>query len=215
MTREGAAPTSRPAPARGMTQRTVTKGDARRSALLEALDEALKDGDSVEAINVADLSRRAGVTRSAFYFYFESKSAAVAALMETVYEEAASAGEVLTDTDREPAERIAVVVDQIFASTERHEHLYRAVLEARATNPAVREMWDADRTSFSQDVADMIRAERAAGKAPEGPDADVLAQVLLDLNDHNMERRVLPDPPDRAEHVAAVTAIWVRSVYGA
>ena len=59
------------------------RGDQRRAALLESLDQLLQDEDSsLDSINIADISRRAGVTRSAFYFYFDNKAAAVAALME-------------------------------------------------------------------------------------------------------------------------------------
>ena len=134
--------------------------------------------------------------------------------MDGIYEEAAAAGRLLTDTTQEPYRRITQVVDDLFGVTEQHGHLYRAVLQARATNPAVRQMWESDRASFEQVVAEMIDAERSAGRAVPGPDSAVLASVLLDLNDRNMERRVDEAPPDRAEHVAAVTSIWVRTVYG-
>lgn len=194
--------------------RTQTKGDERRTALLVALEELLREVDSVEAISVAEVSRRAGVTRSAFYFYFENKAAAVAALTETIYEEAAASGVTLTDVTRDPAERIADAVGALFDTTERHRHLYRAVLEARATNPSIREMWESDRISFEGVVADMITAERAAGRAPDGVEPQALASVLLDLNDRNMERRVVGPCPDRETHIAAVTSIWVRTIYG-
>ncbi len=62
------------------------------------------------------------------------------------------------------------------------------MLDARAGNPSVRELWDADRDSFVEPVAAMIEAERAAGRAPEGPDAGALATVLLELNDRALER---------------------------
>lgn len=194
--------------------RGPTKGDERRTALLVALDDLLREVDSVESINVADLSRRAGVTRSAFYFYFENKAAAVGALMEVIYDEAAKAGAWLTDVARDPTERISQSISYLFAVTERHGHLYRAVLEARATNTAIRKMWEADRVSFEDYVAGMIEAERAVGRAPEGVDASMLASVLLDVNDRNMERRVVGSCPDHDLHVAVVTSIWVRSIYG-
>ena len=191
-----------------------SKGDERRTALLAALDALLREVDSVESINVADLSRRAGVTRSAFYFYFENKAAAVSELMEVIYDEAAEAGAWLTDTTRDPAERISASISHLFTVTERHRHLYRAVLEARATNMSVHEMWEADRGSFEESVADMIDAERALGRAPDGVDSRTLAAVLLDVNDRNMERRVVGPCPQHDLHVEAVTSIWVRSIYG-
>ena len=48
-------------------RRPPARGDQRRSALLRSLDEHLQES-SLESINIADISRRAGVTRSAFYF---------------------------------------------------------------------------------------------------------------------------------------------------
>ena len=194
--------------------RGPTKGDERRTALLVALDAVLREVDSVESINVADLSRQAGVTRSAFYFYFENKAAAVGALMEVIYDEAAEAGTWLTDVSRDPTERISQSISHLFDVTERHGHLYRAVLEARAANVSIREMWEADRVSFEEYVASMIESERAVGRAPAGVDATTLAAVLLDVNDRNMERRVLGPCPDHDLHVEVVTSIWVRSIYG-
>ena len=72
-----------------------SKGDQRRAALLESLDELLHGGN-LESISIADISRRAGVTRSAFYFYFENKAVAVAALMEEMYAESFAAADLLT-----------------------------------------------------------------------------------------------------------------------
>ena len=43
--------------------------DQRRAALLESLETLLRES-RLEDINIADISRRAGLTRSAFYFYF-------------------------------------------------------------------------------------------------------------------------------------------------
>ena len=40
----------------------------------------------------------------------------------------------------------------------------------------------------------MIREERAAGRAPDWPDADVLASVLLELNDRMLERLAARKP---------------------
>ena len=61
-------------------------GDERRTALLTALEDLLESRPLAQ-IGVADISRAAGVTRSAFYFYFPSKAAAVAALLADFHEQ--------------------------------------------------------------------------------------------------------------------------------
>ena len=185
--------------------------DQRRAALLESLEDLLQES-GLDSINIADISRRAGVTRSAFYFYFESKHLAVAALMEQVYDGALAATQRFADPDLAPADRVRGMVTTLFDTVEAHTHLFRAMLEARGQSAAVRDMWDADRQSFVDLVADLVRTERAAGRAPDGPDADALAAMLLELNDRALERLTLVTL-DRRTLEDAVVSIWVRSIF--
>jgi TetR/AcrR family transcriptional regulator, ethionamide resistance regulator len=189
------------------------RGDQRRSALLEALDDALHD-HSLESINVADISSRAGVSRSAFYFYFENKAYAVAALMAEMYDEAFAATNVLVGQEGTTRWRIEQSITGLFDALERHVHVYRAMLEARGTNQSVRELWESDRESFVEPVAGMIRAERAAGRAPDGVDATALASVLLEVNDRALERLAVGSRIPRAQHVEALVQVWLGSIYG-
>jgi len=188
------------------------RGDRRRTALLESLDHYLRES-SLDSINIADISRRAGVTRSAFYFYFENKASAVAALMAEMYDESLGAADLLRG-DASPAENIDAMIRALFSTWDKHEHLFRASLDARATSVTVRELWDSDRESFVPVVAAMIEAERAAGTAPEGVDATALAGVLLELNDRMLERLALGGPLDREQLVEAVVAVWLHTIYG-
>jgi AcrR family transcriptional regulator len=194
-------------------RRNAAGGDARRAALLDALEELLRE-QSLEEVNVAEVSRQAGVTRSAFYFYFESKAMAVMALMQGLYDAAADANELLVKAEGDPADRIRTAITMLFDSVDRSAHTYRALLEARAASPAVREMWTAGRAEFANVIAGMIGTERAAGRAIGGPGEDALAQVLLDLNDHALEQHSLGTGPPRQEHIEALTFIWLRTIYG-
>lgn len=193
-------------------RRPAARGDERRDALLRSLDEHLQES-SLESIKIADISRSAGVTRSAFYFYFESKATAVAALMEQMYDESFVAAGHLSGAG-EPADNIEATIRGLFAAWDRHQHLFRAMLDARATNAAVREMWESDRGSFVPAVASMIDAERAAGRAPVGPESAALAATLLELNDRMLERLARGDGLPREEQVAVVVHIWLSSIYG-
>jgi AcrR family transcriptional regulator len=186
-------------------------GDQRRAALLRSLDDHLQRRH-FDAINVADIARQAGVTRSAFYFYFENKAVAVAALMEEMYEEAFAAANVLTGSGS-PPERIEAAIRGLFDAWERRRHLFEAMLEARAASPVVRAAWDRDRESYVPVIADLIEVERAAGRAPAGPDPTTLATLLLELVDQALARLVAAEPsPERLTETTV--AIWLRSVYG-
>ncbi len=194
-------------------RRASGRGDTRRDALLEAFDELLRD-QTLEQVNVADISGRAGVTRSAFYFYFENKAVAVLALMQGLYDAAAEANELLVKADGDAEERIRTAVTLLFDSVDRTPHTYRALLEARAASSDVRQMWDAGRADFAGVIAGMIGTERAAGRAIDGPDPAALASVLLDVNDHALERHSVGSGPPRELHVEAITFIWLNTIYG-
>jgi AcrR family transcriptional regulator len=106
------------------------------------------------------------------------------------------------------------MVRALFSMFDKHEHVFRASLEARASSATVRELWDSDRESFVPVVASMIEAERASGAAPPGTDATALASVLLELNDRMLERLALGGTLDREQLVEAVVAIWLHTIYG-
>ncbi|WP_182524877.1 TetR/AcrR family transcriptional regulator [Nocardioides dongkuii] len=199
---------------------SVTRGDRRRSALLAALDEQLREAGPaarLEDINVADLSRRAGVTRSAFYFYFDNKAAAVAALMDDMYDEAWGAADLLGG-EGSMRDRTATAIRSVFEGWSSRPHVYRAMLEARATSAAARERWNTHIARFIEVVAAVIDAERVAHQQSDGPPALAIATALMDVNDRALERLVRA-PGDRDDfdwetHVDAVVHLWLSSIYG-
>ncbi|WP_020498602.1 TetR/AcrR family transcriptional regulator [Sciscionella marina] len=198
-----------------LDRRGPNRGDRRRRALLGALDELLREGD-LGSINVREISRRAEVTRSAFYFYFDNKATAVAALCDEMYQEAFTAGTMLASGDDSPEGRIGRTIAGLFEAWGKHRHVFRAMLEARDADQTVRELWDRDRESFIPQVAELIENERAAGRAPDGPEAAVLATVLLELNDRALERisrggySAIPDEQLRE----GLVTVWLRTIYG-
>lgn len=196
-----------------LDRRQPLRSDTRRVALLEALDQHLQ-GSSFDSINIADISRHAGVSRSAFYFYFENKASAVAALMESMYDEALGTTDLLADPKVAPDARVRAMVVALFATWDRYRYLFEAMFEARASSRAVREMWDSDRQSFVRPVATVIDAERLAGRAPDGPPSALLASLLLEFNDRMLERLTIGGSLSRTELVDGTVTIWLRTIYG-
>ncbi len=199
---------------RSQTDRRPTqRSDHRREAILDALDRWLQE-ESLEAINIAEISKQAGVTRSAFYFYFENKGAAVAALMERMVDETFAVNDAFTSAADPPDSRIRAMLEGLFATWERHRHMFKAMLDARGTSASVRDIWDHARDSFVDSVASMIRSDRAAGRAPDGVDAEVLASVLLEFNDRLLERLTLGGTLTRQQLMDGAAAVWLSSIYG-
>ncbi|MFS0895771.1 TetR/AcrR family transcriptional regulator [Mycolicibacterium litorale] len=194
-------------------RRPAHRGDLRRDAILDALDRWLQQS-GVDTVNIAEVAQQAGVTRSAFYFYFENKAAAVAALMERMLDETYAVNRALVTGSGSPPVRVHAMLSGLFGMCERHRHLFRAMLEVRGSSPTVRSIWDDARESFVDSIADLIRAERSAGLAPGGADPAVLASVLLEFNDRMLERLTVGGPLDAEQLRQGAAAVWLSSIYG-
>ncbi|MGW0157920.1 TetR/AcrR family transcriptional regulator [Mycobacterium sp. NPDC003323] len=188
-------------------RRPALRSDERRDAILDALDRWLKES-SLDAINVAEITAQAGVTRSAFYFYFENKAAAVAALMERMVNETFAVNEEFTTGADSPRDRVYAMLGGLFDTCDRYRHVFNAMLEARGSSATVRQIWDDARNAFVPSVAELIRAER------ESPDPEVLAAVLLELNDRLLERFILGGSLTREQLLDGAAAVWLGTIYG-
>lgn len=204
---------SGPSARSGTDRRQPQRSDQRRRAILTAFDTALR-AVGFEAVNIAEVAADAGVSRSAFYFYFENKAAAVAALLETMYEDVFAASDIVTAGSGSPRWRIRSMLEALMDTGAAHRYLFTAMLEARAASSAVRGIWDSSREAFVPAIAAMIDAERAGGHAPSGPAAEILAGLLLELNDRILERFTLGGPRSRDELVIGAETIWLHTIYG-
>lgn len=190
-------------------RRPSLRSDERREAILDALDEWLR-ASNLEAIKVAEITAQAGVTRSAFYFYFENKAAAVAALIERLVNEIFVVNDEFTTGDRAPRDRVYAMLGGLFDSSDRYRHVFSAMLEARGSSPTVRQIWDDARDAFKPSVAELIRAERAV----DTPDPEVLAAVLLEFNDRMLERFILGGTLTRDQLIDGAATVWLSTIYG-
>lgn len=195
------------------TPNPSARGDQRRESLLAALDQKLRT-TKLDDISVSELTDAAGITRSAFYFYFDSKAAAVTALLGAVLERAEESTTHVVDGEGGFRNRVDASLEILADRLVANAHIYRALLTARTTHDATRELWDEGRAVLAEPIAEHIRAERAAGRAPEGADADWLARALVQINETVLEQLVYdPDGP-REQLLATASDMWVRSVYG-
>lgn len=192
---------------------TSPRGDRRREAILAALDERLRT-TALDDISVADLTDAAGITRSAFYFYFESKAAAVTMLLVVVNTEALKSTAMIVSGPGEFRTRVSAALELLIDRVLENGHIYRALLTARTQHEPTREMWDAGRRTMAAPIAEFITTERAAGRAPEGASASLLAEGLIHINETVLERLVYHPQGLREPLITTASDMWVRTVYG-
>ena len=193
------------------------KGDRRREAILDAVEELLSQG-SIADLSVERIASAAGISRSGFYFYYESKYAALGDALSGVWEQMSqAAGAFFGGSDEPPTVYVQDAIRGVADLWRRHEALLVGMFEASASDPGARGIWEAWLDRWGTAIAERIRVERDAGRAPAAPpDADALARTLLLMNERVLydDRRRNPSAEPSAVTVDALVAVWLAAVWG-
>jgi TetR/AcrR family transcriptional regulator, ethionamide resistance regulator len=190
------------------SRRGPRKGDLKEEAILATCERLLGEKPLGE-IGVDELAAGAGISRPTFYFYFESKTAVLRALVERLADEMhAEAASFLARTDEDPEVTISRSIGA--AADQWHEHgpVLRAAVEAWGTVPELQAFWEAVIGRFVDQAAARIAEEGVA-------EAESLAKALIWMNERCFYTSSLAAGPALSddELVPTLTAIWVRAIF--
>ena len=172
---------------------------------------------SLAEISVDDLAQGAGLSRSAFYFYFPSKDAVVLTLIDRMVEQAAGVrDDALAKLAGDPATAWREGIEGFFATFGAHRPVIRAVTDLSTTNAEARALWSQIMDGWVEFVTDRIEAERARGAAGGELAARDLATALVQMNERVLHAIFVEDEPAvRESHVIdTLTHIWMSAIYG-
>jgi AcrR family transcriptional regulator len=188
-------------PGREQIQAAVT------AATLELAEQiAFKD------LTVDQIARAAGLSRTAFYFYFRSKHDLLRAAMEEVSDEAFTEADRWWHGEGEPRALIRAAIEGVVDVYQRHVNLMRVGQEVAMYDPEMAALWQELMGRFIEATAEHLRAEQAAGRLrplEPGPAAESLVWMMERCNYVylGLGRR------SRAQMVDTLTAIWHHALY--
>jgi TetR/AcrR family transcriptional regulator, ethionamide resistance regulator len=188
---------------------TSEKRAAVEAAVLTATEELLADGRSFAELRVEEIATRAGLSRTAFYFYFRGKRELLMRLAEGVVELLYQEAETWwsDEGDGEPALRTAL--ERVVAVWVDHGVLLRAVVEATAYDDVVANFWRAVVARFVE--ASRRRIEADGLPVPAQPTAFALCWMTeRTCYQWVVQDRSLADP----DLLDGLVAVWGRSLYG-
>lgn len=149
------------------------------TAILAATERLLVQR-SAHALSVADIIEAAGISRTSFYAYFDSKTAVICECLRRVTGPVLAAVDpFLSQSDADPETAIRVSLEKWIEFCTAHGALIRAVSEEWPHDEELRAMWFGVLATVSERTARVIRAARRRGEAPPGADADALAACLM------------------------------------
>ena len=144
-------------------QQPRRRGDRQRKAILGAVRELLQEVP-FDDLSVSTISDRAGVARSGFYFYFDSKYAVLAQILAEAQQEL----EELTHhfAPREPDEQPAAFARRMVQSAAvmfaNNDPVMSACTQARATDAEIRRIQDEQISSIIAKIVKIVEDALAA-----------------------------------------------------
>lgn len=193
------------------------RGDKQRQAILDAVRELLQEQPFAD-LSVSAISDRAGVARSGFYFYFDSKYAVLAQILGEVLAEL----EELTKhfapraADESPAAFAKRMVGSAAAVFAHNDPVLSACNEARNTDAEIRKILNAQNDTVIDQIIEIVNNEIATGTAhPIGEDIPALVRALgittaLMLSGDNS---FIPDG-DIDRGVRVLEQLWLNALWG-
>jgi TetR/AcrR family transcriptional regulator, ethionamide resistance regulator len=193
----------------------TAKRAAIQAAVLAATEALLAEGASYADLNIERIATRAGISRTAFYFYFRDKRELLMRLTEDVSEQLYQQADIWFSGHGEPEPEIREALTNIAALYAEHGVLLRAIVEVATYDEDVAQFWRGLLGRFIEASRRRIEVERAAGRAVAA-DAQATAFALCWMTERTLYQQFVQGDPIAADAVAeAMVGIWLRSVYGA
>ena len=186
--------------------RQSEKRAAIEAAVLRATEELLSEGASFAELGIERIATRAGISRTAFYFYFRDKRELLVRLTHGVNAELLDAA----DTWWSGQADLRTALGRIGALYSEHGALLRAVVEVSTYDAEVATFWRGLVGRFVDATRETIERE-----APGIRSADALAFSLCWMVERSFYQRLAQGRPESLEElVDSLATIFERTVYG-
>jgi len=203
--------TADPAP----TDLRRSRGDRQRDAIVTAVRELVHEGSFAD-LSVSTISERAGVARSGFYFYFDSKYAVLAVIIAEAMAELdklthdfapRDAGESPSDFARRMVGYAAVVYSS-------NDPIMGACNLARSTDAQIREIMDDFQDTVIDKIVGLVRQD--TGARPVSDDIPALVRTLTAMTAMTLshDSAFVGRGQDPACAVDVVERLWLSALWG-
>jgi len=200
-------------PPRSSTASTTPKRAAVQAAVLTATEQLLGEGASYADLNIERIATRAGISRTAFYFYFADKLVLLMRLTEDVNDELYQQADIWFSGSGDPEAEIREALDNIARLYEQHGTLLRAIVEVSTYDDEVAVFWRSMLGRFVDASRERIAAEQAAGRS-SGIEPGATAFALCWMAERVLYQELVQGAPIPRENlVDALVRIWLRTIY--
>lgn len=194
------------------------RGDRQRLAIVQAVRELLEEKPFAQ-LSVSTISDRAGVARSGFYFYFDSKYAVLAQILTDATRELEELTEYFAPRgpDESPAAFARRMVGSAAAVYAHNDPVMSACNAARNTDAEIRDLLDQQVDGVVQQIIGIVEEELRAGTAhPISDDIATLVRTLSVTTAQMLsgDTSFLGPEGDVQRGVRVLEALWLSALWG-
>jgi TetR/AcrR family transcriptional regulator, ethionamide resistance regulator len=184
--------------------RQSEKRAAIEASVLRATEELLEEGASFAELGIERIATRAGISRTAFYFYFRDKRELLVRLTEEVNAQLLAAADTWWSGEGD----LRTALHAIAALYREHGALLRAVVEVATYDEEVAVFWRGMVGRFADATRGRIEAEGAGV-----PDPAATAFALVWMVERTFYQQLVQhEPVDTTALVDAMATIFERTV---
>jgi AcrR family transcriptional regulator len=183
-----------------------------QAEVLQATEQLLAGGSSYADLNVERIAKAAGISRTAFYFYFRDKRDLLMRLAGDVTELLYAQADIwFSGEGEDPEQEIREALTRIAELYREHGVLIRAIVEVSTYEEDIATFWRGLLQRFVDATARRIEIE---DQLPDGTAVATAFALTWMVERTFYQALVQEDPIPQAEMVDAIVGIYRGTVYG-
>lgn len=196
------------------TEPTSAKRAQVEHDVLLAVDRLLQDGARWNDLSIERIATTAGISRTAFYFYFKDKREVLMRLLQDVGQQIYDQSAWLNGSV-EGRDTILAAAQSVHTIYEEHGALLQAVVEVSSVDETVAAVFQGILDVLVAAAMERMAEVRAAGEGTPAEPHEATARALVCMTERAFYTWRIRGEAVTPSHVEAIAEIWVRAVYGA
>lgn len=192
---------------------SVRSRNATERAILDAARHAISEVD-YDKLTMGEIARRAYVSRTAVYFYFDDKRALMDRLIQRAFADMYEAAAPYLDGRGDPRRELRLALSRTVAVVNDNAHVL--LLAAHLLGEHEDRMppeWAPYIMRFANATAKRIARDQQRGIAPVDIPPRLSAQALLAMVESHVTREIIVNGGDANESIRVLAELWWRAVY--
>jgi AcrR family transcriptional regulator len=192
--------------------KAVKSRNATESAILDAAREALAEL-GYERMTIDAIAKRAFVSRTAVYFYFDNKRAVVDRLIQRAFNDMYAAAALYLEGEGDPRAELRSALMRVITVVNREAQILLLATALSGQEDRMPPEWAPYIERFVIGARHRIERDQERGIAPDDIPAGVSARALLAMVERHVTLEIIVRGGDINEAIRVLAELWWRAVY--